>query len=92
MVKLVGMVLKSKNNNVVSTGAHGKQPVESDCIFCQQCSKSFGTDKQFVGHINKIHSDMNMWCKSPKCRYLFLTRRAFCISYQNPQGSKIVSL
>ena len=55
-----GNGVESNNNNVVSTGAHGKQPVESDRIFCQQCSISFGTDKQFVGHINKIHSDMNM--------------------------------
>ena len=72
-----GNSVESNNNNVVSTGAHGKQPVESDHIFCQQCSKSFGTDKQFVGHINKIHSDMNIQCISPKCGYLFSTRRAF---------------
>ena len=72
-----GNGVESKNNNVVSTGAHGKQPVESDLIFCQQCSKSFGTDKQFVRHISKIHSDMNIRCISPKCGYLFSTRRAF---------------
>lgn len=74
-------------------GAHGKddtvksepwsrkyQNQNEPFIVCQQCSKSFNTEKHFVGHVNKSHSEMNNRCIAPRCGFLFTTWRGF-VSY-----------